>query len=199
MTFIRFITRRRRHGCRKCSKTFRWRVFFNHCCWVCTTSPDDKRISGVHKHKYLVVSFLLPVGETFLSFRLFGSKQRKEIHAPLTESGKTRAVSYNLLKSDISFVRNVARNVPPAEKKEDRQFATLIRQIHITFTKRYKQLTHFEWGAAEKRINLSKSCRPRQMLRNETSVTKIGFDKAENEPFKVWITDHTFDHILSLL
>ena len=32
-----------------------------------------------------------------------------------------------------------------------------------------------------------------------TIAAKIGFDAAENEPLKVWITDHTFDHIPSLL
>ena len=30
-------------------------------------------------------------------------------------------------------------------------------------------------------------------------LAKIGFDTAENEPLKVRITDHTFDHILSVL
>ena len=37
------------------------------------------------------------------------------------------------------------------------------------------------------------------MLKNEYLVAKIGFDTAENEPLKVSITDHTFDHIPNLL
>ena len=34
---------------------------------------------------------------------------------------------------------------------------------------------------------------------NEYLLAKIGFDTAENEPLKVRITDHTFDHIPSVL
>ena len=44
-----------------------------------------------------------------------------------------------------------------------------------------------------------KSCRSRQELSNEYLLAKIGFDTAENEPLKVRITDHTFDHIPSVL
>ena len=39
----------------------------------------------------------------------------------------------------------------------------------------------------------------RQELSNEYLVAKIGFDTAENEPLKVRITDHTFDHIPSTI
>ena len=42
-------------------------------------------------------------------------------------------------------------------------------------------------------------CSSRQELSNEYLVAKIGFDTAENEPLKVRITDHTFDHIPSVL
>ena len=43
-----------------------------------------------------------------------------------------------------------------------------------------------------------KSCRSRRELSNEHLIAKIGFDLAEKEPFKVWITDHGADHIPSL-
>ena len=46
------------------------------------------------------------------------------------------------------------------------------------------------------------SDRSRQELSNEYLIAKIGFDTAENEPLKVWITDlsdHTLDNIPSLL
>ena len=36
-------------------------------------------------------------------------------------------------------------------------------------------------------------------LSDEYLLAKVGFDTAENEPLKVRITDHTFDHILSVL
>ena len=52
-----------------------------------------------------------------------------------------------------------------------------------------------EWSGAKD----YQSDRSRQELSNEYLIAKIGFDTAENEPLKVWITDHTFDHILSLL
>ena len=54
---------------------------------------------------------------------------------------------------------------------------------------------HCEWSGAKD----YQSDRSRQELSNEYLVAKIGFDTAENEPLKVWITDHTFDHISSLL
>ena len=52
-----------------------------------------------------------------------------------------------------------------------------------------------EWSGAKE----YQSDRSRQELSNEYLIAKIGFDTAENEPLKVWITDHTFDHIPSLL
>ena len=52
-----------------------------------------------------------------------------------------------------------------------------------------------EWSGAK----AYQSDRSRQELSNEYLVAKIGFDTAENEPLKVWITDHTFDHIPSRL
>ena len=42
-------------------------------------------------------------------------------------------------------------------------------------------------------------CRSRRELSNEYLLAKFGFDTAENEPLKVRITDHTFDHIPSVL
>ena len=55
--------------------------------------------------------------------------------------------------------------------------------------------TFCEWSGAKE----CQSDRSRQELSNEYLVAKIGFDTAENEPLKVWITDHTLDHIPSLL
>ena len=56
-------------------------------------------------------------------------------------------------------------------------------------------LNFCEWSGAKE----YQSDRSRQELSNEYLIAKIGFDTAENEPLKVWITDHTFDHIPSLL
>ena len=55
-----------------------------------------------------------------------------------------------------------------------------------------------EWSGAKE----YQSDRSRQELSNEYLIAKIGFDTAENEPLKVWITDlsdHILDHIPSLL
>ena len=49
-----------------------------------------------------------------------------------------------------------------------------------------------------KTVQRSAFCRSRRELSNEYLLAKIGFDTAENEPLKVWITDHTFDHIPSV-
>ena len=51
-----------------------------------------------------------------------------------------------------------------------------------------------EWSGAKD----YQSGRSPQELSNEYLVAKITFDTAENEPLKVWITDHNFDHIPSL-
>jgi len=48
-------------------------------------------------------------------------------------------------------------------------------------------------------VQRSALCRSRRELSNEYLLAKIGFDTAENEPLKVRITDHTFDHIPSVL
>ena len=52
-----------------------------------------------------------------------------------------------------------------------------------------------EWSGAKE----YQSDRSRQELSNEYLVAKIGFDTAENELLKVWITDQTADHIPGLL
>ena len=55
-----------------------------------------------------------------------------------------------------------------------------------------------EWSGAKE----YQSDRSRQELSNEYLIAKMGFDTAENEPLKVWITDlsdHTLDHIPSVL
>ena len=61
-----------------------------------------------------------------------------------------------------------------------------------------KLLKFCEWSGAKE----YQSDRSRQELSNEYLIAKIGFDTAENEPLKVWITDlsdHTLDHIPNLL
>ena len=68
------------------------------------------------------------------------------------------------------------------------------------FSKKFNEnvLNFCEWSGAKE----YQSDRSRQELSNEYLVAKIGFDTAENEPLKVWITDlsdHTFDHIPSLV
>ena len=50
-----------------------------------------------------------------------------------------------------------------------------------------------------KTVQRSALCRSRREVSNEYLLAKIGFDTAENEPLKVRITDHTFDHIPSFL
>ena len=55
-----------------------------------------------------------------------------------------------------------------------------------------------EWSGAKE----CQSDRARQELSNEYLIAKIGFDTAENETLKVWITDlsdHTLDHIPNVL
>ena len=50
-----------------------------------------------------------------------------------------------------------------------------------------------------KTVQRSVLCRSRRELSNEYLLAKFGFDTAENEPLKLRITDHTFDHIPSVL
>merc|ERR1719473_1184759 len=47
--------------------------------------------------------------------------------------------------------------------------------------------------------NFGKKTAKDSAIFNENFLAKIGFDTAENEPLKVRITDHTFDHIPSVL
>ena len=54
-------------------------------------------------------------------------------------------------------------------------------------------------GFDSKMVQRSALCRSRRELSNEYLLAKFGFDTAENEPLKVQITDHTFDHIQSVL
>ena len=69
------------------------------------------------------------------------------------------------------------------------------------FCKKFDEnlLKFCEWSGAKE----CQSDRSRQELSNEYLVAKIGFDTAENEPLKVWITDLSdptlVDHIPSLL
>ena len=68
------------------------------------------------------------------------------------------------------------------------------------FCKKFDEnlLNFCEWSGAKE----YQSDRSRQELSNEYLIAKIGFDTAENEPLKVWITDlsdHTLDNIPSLL
>ena len=66
-------------------------------------------------------------------------------------------------------------------------------------TKFVEILANFEKKLDWRAVQRSVLCRSRRELSNEYLVAKIGFDTAENEPLKVRITDHTFDHIPSLL
>ena len=73
-------------------------------------------------------------------------------------------------------------------------------EMFANFAKSFDErlLKFCEWSGAKE----YQSDRSRQELSNEYLVAKIGFDTAENEPLKVWITDlsdHTSDHIPSLL
>ena len=56
-------------------------------------------------------------------------------------------------------------------------------------------LKFWDWRTVQR----SALCRSRRELSNEDLLAKIGFVTAENEPLKVRITDHTFDHIPSVL
>merc|ERR1712139_490797 len=52
-------------------------------------------------------------------------------------------------------------------------------------------------GAVQRNISLIDLAK--SFPTNKYLIAKISFDTAENEPLKVWITDHTFDHIPSLV
>merc|ERR1711937_656700 len=58
-----------------------------------------------------------------------------------------------------------------------------------------KLLKFCDWSGAKE----YQSDRSRQGLSNWYLIAKIDFDTAENEPLRVWITDHIFYHIPSLL
>ena len=69
----------------------------------------------------------------------------------------------------------------------------------LKILKKIEKLGHEKNGARCSKREECGICSSRQELSNEYLVAKIGFDTAENEPLKVRITDHTFDHIPSFL
>ena len=86
------------------------------------------------------------------------------------------------------------RDEKPFSKTQN--FANLLGNVCKVCKKFDESLLNFcEWSGAKE----YQSDRSRQELSNEYLVAKIGFDTAENEPLKVRITDHTFDHIPSFL
>ena len=69
----------------------------------------------------------------------------------------------------------------------------------INFLTKILRLESGAKAVDSKAVQRSALCRSRRELSNEYLLAKIGVDTAENEPLKVRITDHTFDHIPSVL
>ena len=87
-----------------------------------------------------------------------------------------------------------------------RKFSNILAKF-ANFWEKSRKKKHFltkilrleNGGFDSKTVQRSALCRSRRELSNEYLLAKFGFDTAENEPLKVRITDHTFDHIPSVL